>query len=234
MYKKLGQPLFLRGRIASFELCRPWRVMEPGFRPLEDWIGVRGGVGEDGTGHLRLALHRRHPRKMSRASELLRSKEPELVERLTARLRETAFDNRYFLHPRRFSELGAELCVPFPGALRWGSTADPVARGRQLASEGVGEKTILGLVSAFRRFAREQLGAQARDAAADSAHRRFDGPPGPRLHEGPRGAAAQGPGAAPPRALRGPGEPEPGAPGQEPRNRHLDQWHHPGGPGRER
>ena len=103
---------------------------------------------------------------MNRASELLRKKEPELVERLTARLRETAFDNRYFLHPRRFSELGAELASLFLALLEGDTAADPGAHGRRLASEGVGEKTILGLVSAFRKFAREQLGAQALDMAA--------------------------------------------------------------------
>ena len=46
MYQKLGQPLFLRPLDSLLRLCRPWKVRDPGFQPLEKWIGVQAGVGE--------------------------------------------------------------------------------------------------------------------------------------------------------------------------------------------
>jgi len=98
---------------------------------------------------------------MSGASELFRKEEQDLVQRLERCLRETAFENRYFLHPRRFSELGGELANLFLSFLETDSAADPVSRGRQLATEGVGEKTVLGLVSTFKTFCRERLAGQA-------------------------------------------------------------------------
>jgi two-component system cell cycle sensor histidine kinase/response regulator CckA len=97
---------------------------------------------------------------MSEASELLRSKEPELIRRLDACLRETAFENRYFLHPRRFAELGKELTALFLSFLDLEAAAQPVSRGRQLANEGVGEKTILALVSTFKTFCRDEAGGR--------------------------------------------------------------------------
>jgi two-component system, cell cycle sensor histidine kinase and response regulator CckA len=98
---------------------------------------------------------------MNPASELLRSKEHELVERLTTRLRETAFDNRYFLSPKRFPGLGTELASLFMALFEGDPAANPVARGQSLAGEGVGEKTILALVSVFKAFAREHLGVRS-------------------------------------------------------------------------
>jgi len=106
---------------------------------------------------------------MSGASDLLRASEQDLAARLTAQLRETVFENRYFLNPRRFPELGTELASLFLGLFSGDATADPLARGRQLANDGVGEKTILGLVSTFRRFAREGLGARSAEAAPELA-----------------------------------------------------------------
>lgn len=46
LYAKLGQPMFTRSRETLVELCRPWKVMEPGFKPLEEWIGIQAGISE--------------------------------------------------------------------------------------------------------------------------------------------------------------------------------------------
>jgi PAS domain S-box-containing protein len=102
---------------------------------------------------------------MNGASKLLRSKEQELTRRLDTCLRQTAFENRYFLHPRRLPALGKELTDFFLSFFDKDSAADPSFRGRQLANEGVGEKTILSLVSTFKSFCREVLDGQAVDPA---------------------------------------------------------------------
>jgi hypothetical protein len=47
LYNKFGQPVSLRSRDALIELCRPWKVVEPGFKPLEEWIGTKSGVKEE-------------------------------------------------------------------------------------------------------------------------------------------------------------------------------------------
>jgi hypothetical protein len=47
LYEKFGQPMFLRGLDTLVELCRPWKLMKPGFRPLEEWIGTKAGVDEE-------------------------------------------------------------------------------------------------------------------------------------------------------------------------------------------
>ncbi len=47
LYEKVGQPIFPRSLETLLKLCRPWKVMEPGFKPLEDWIGIQAGVGKD-------------------------------------------------------------------------------------------------------------------------------------------------------------------------------------------
>jgi len=46
LFQKLDQPVFWRSKDRLIEICRPWTVREPGFQPLEDWIGARLGVAE--------------------------------------------------------------------------------------------------------------------------------------------------------------------------------------------
>ncbi|MGA2974581.1 MAG: SAM-dependent methyltransferase [Spirochaetia bacterium] len=46
LYEKLNQPFFRRIRETLLELCRPWKVMKPGFQPLEQWIGIQAGISE--------------------------------------------------------------------------------------------------------------------------------------------------------------------------------------------
>jgi len=50
LYAKLGQPLFIRSQTELVEINKPWKVMEPGYRPLEEWVGVNGGVAEASQG----------------------------------------------------------------------------------------------------------------------------------------------------------------------------------------
>jgi hypothetical protein len=47
-YKSVGQPVYLRSRERLVELCRPWRVRDPGFQMLEDWIGIDRSMTEEG------------------------------------------------------------------------------------------------------------------------------------------------------------------------------------------
>ena len=38
----------MASRISSktLELCKPWKVVDPGFRRLEEWVNLKVGVGE--------------------------------------------------------------------------------------------------------------------------------------------------------------------------------------------
>jgi hypothetical protein len=47
MYAKLGQPLTLRSIDTLTRLIEPWRVREPGFVPLEEWIGMKTVITEE-------------------------------------------------------------------------------------------------------------------------------------------------------------------------------------------
>jgi hypothetical protein len=95
---------------------------------------------------------------MSRAADHLRRKEKELFDSLVSKLQETAFDNRFFLHPRRFTELGTALADSFLHFLDAPDREAASAQGRKCAQEGLGEKTILALVSSLQHFSLEALG----------------------------------------------------------------------------
>jgi hypothetical protein len=45
--KKYDQPVHYRTIETLLEICRPWNVQEPGFKPLEEWIGIKAGVSEN-------------------------------------------------------------------------------------------------------------------------------------------------------------------------------------------
>jgi len=47
LYEQLGQPGYRRTRAVLEDLIRPWRVVEPGFMLLEDWISMKKEVAED-------------------------------------------------------------------------------------------------------------------------------------------------------------------------------------------
>lgn len=95
---------------------------------------------------------------MSRDAEILRSREKKLSEALALKLRETAFENRYSLHPRRLTEIGTELCQSFLHFLDVPDKTTASESGRGYAREGLGEKPVLALVSCLQRFSLEELG----------------------------------------------------------------------------
>ncbi len=47
LYEKLGQPLYVRSQNTLASLVKPWTAMKPGYLPLEEWVGVKGGVAEE-------------------------------------------------------------------------------------------------------------------------------------------------------------------------------------------
>jgi two-component system, cell cycle sensor histidine kinase and response regulator CckA len=94
---------------------------------------------------------------MSRASELIQARLPLLAKALDAQLRESVFDNRYALHPRLIAEIGERAVCFYVSFLQ---SPDPVraeAEGRWLAEKGLGERTVLGIATALRRFCGEQF-----------------------------------------------------------------------------
>jgi hypothetical protein len=46
IYEKMGQPYFIRTIDTIKKLVHPWKIREPGFRELEEWIGVKAGIAE--------------------------------------------------------------------------------------------------------------------------------------------------------------------------------------------
>jgi PAS domain S-box-containing protein len=88
---------------------------------------------------------------------VLRQKLPELKQALLALLRERVFENRYSLHPRRLGELSSRLAETFLKVLDSPDDSSGSANGLWLATEGLGEKTILQLAGRLRRFCREAL-----------------------------------------------------------------------------
>jgi hypothetical protein len=47
IYEKLGQPMTFRSLDTLKQLIQPWKVREPGFLPLEEWIGMKAVVAEE-------------------------------------------------------------------------------------------------------------------------------------------------------------------------------------------
>jgi len=91
-------------------------------------------------------------------SALLRQERQELSAALDSLLLETAFDNRYVLHPRRLRTIGGELADALVGFYDAPDPAAASAYGEALAREGLGEKTVLQVASQFRRFCARLLG----------------------------------------------------------------------------
>jgi hypothetical protein len=47
LYEQLGQPGYRRTRAVLEDIIHPWKVIEPGFMLLEDWISMKQEVAED-------------------------------------------------------------------------------------------------------------------------------------------------------------------------------------------
>ena len=118
---------------------------------------------------------------MSRAADLLKTKEQRLANSLNSCLRKSAFENRFSLHPRRLAVLGAEQARAFLDSLDAPDRAEAFAYGQKLAREGIGEKTILLVASDIQRFCRTELGSDiallnpALDAADAFSSKLLDG-----------------------------------------------------------
>jgi two-component system, cell cycle sensor histidine kinase and response regulator CckA len=110
---------------------------------------------------------------MSQVNGTLRNAQARLAAAFDACLRQAAFENRYFLHPRRLSALGEELAAQFAGFFDDPPSADPLACGRRLVREGIGERPVLLLVATFQDFLRgiplgEPAGASVSPARGDA------------------------------------------------------------------
>jgi hypothetical protein len=46
MYRSMGQPFYPRTRKRLAELVAPWRLLEPGFRVVEEWVEIGTAVSE--------------------------------------------------------------------------------------------------------------------------------------------------------------------------------------------
>ena len=46
-YGRMGQPVYIRTMDTIAKLIQPWKIRQPGFRDLEELVGVSGGVKEE-------------------------------------------------------------------------------------------------------------------------------------------------------------------------------------------
>jgi PAS domain S-box-containing protein len=110
---------------------------------------------------------------MSPAAALAQKKK-ELIAALDAYLRETTFENRFSLYPRRLSEIGSELAGALWKFYEAPDAAAASAVGAGLAREGLGDKTVLKLASLLRKFCRkEPASIEQTDSAAFESIERF-------------------------------------------------------------
>jgi len=47
LYARIGQSMYMHSPETTEKLVRPWKILKPGFRPLEEWVEVKGGVAEE-------------------------------------------------------------------------------------------------------------------------------------------------------------------------------------------
>ncbi|HEY9594020.1 MAG TPA: ATP-binding protein [Spirochaetia bacterium] len=95
---------------------------------------------------------------MSRASGIPILKQQELTAALSSALRETAFENRYVLHPRRLGEMAGEICAAYVRFLETDDGKAIVDLGARCAREGLGERTVPPILGCLRRFTMELYG----------------------------------------------------------------------------
>jgi hypothetical protein len=78
-----------------------------------------------------------------------------ITSSLCRALHETVFSNRMLIAPRRLDEVGREEAAAFLGFLETGDEEAVRERGRQLALEGLGHRSILIMTETLRRTCRE-------------------------------------------------------------------------------
>jgi hypothetical protein len=49
MYTRIGQPYYSRDLPTITKLLSPWKLMDPGFRPIEEWIDIKKMVSDEVT-----------------------------------------------------------------------------------------------------------------------------------------------------------------------------------------
>ena len=80
-----------------------------------------------------------------------------ITSSLCRALRETTFSNRMLIAPRRLDEIGREETAAFIGFLETEEARAVHERGRQLALEGLGHRSVLTMTEALRRACRESV-----------------------------------------------------------------------------
>jgi hypothetical protein len=104
---------------------------------------------------------------MSATSSLMRTHQAALVDALHSALRESAFDNHFSLHPRRLEQIGARQAGLFVDFMDSAERSAVFEEGRELAREGLGEKTVLRVASLLLHFCMKQF-ASAPDLLAET------------------------------------------------------------------
>jgi len=49
LYAQIGQPIFIRSKEKLFELAKPWKIDDPGYQTLDEWIGMGKAVTQQTT-----------------------------------------------------------------------------------------------------------------------------------------------------------------------------------------
>jgi two-component system cell cycle sensor histidine kinase/response regulator CckA len=93
----------------------------------------------------------------------LRGGRDKLIRLFSESLLANAFNNRFTLHPRRFAEMAVEEADAFLGFLDSRDSSQVFGRGLSLARQGMGEKSLLSLMSSLRIFCREELAERNRE-----------------------------------------------------------------------
>lgn len=47
LYEKFGQPIYPRSQKTLESLLEAWEAIKPGYLPLEDWVGMKGGLAKE-------------------------------------------------------------------------------------------------------------------------------------------------------------------------------------------
>lgn len=87
----------------------------------------------------------------------------DLIERLTVKLMELAFENRHGLHPRRLREIAEQESTNFMAFLLEPDESALLKHGESHSREGLGEKSVLAIGDVLRRFCWDYLKENGHD-----------------------------------------------------------------------
>ena len=97
---------------------------------------------------------------MTPIPDSLRAREKEFSDQLGSLLRETAYENRYVMHPRRLAEVGNDLAARFFHYLEEPGGEDPLVVGQELSRCGLGDRTVIKVAIQLERFCRAIAAAE--------------------------------------------------------------------------